>query len=124
MARVIPTEVKKIISVTKKTDLQVEPFITAANLLVTEELAGKGFTNARLKEIERWLAAHFLAIDEDKARVVEVGIGESRRRMGENTRGVLGETLKMTRWGQQAMLLDSSGTLSTLATQKARLTIL
>ena len=61
MARATEAEVKEIIE-TDRTDEQVTPFLKAANLLVTDVLTGLGYSDDLLKEIERWLAAHFVAI--------------------------------------------------------------
>jgi len=119
--RVIPSEVKEIIT-TELTDL--DAFIAAANTIVEDNLVGKGLSTARLKEIERWLAAHFTAMKEDSARVVEEEVRESRNRYGENTRGVLGEGLKLTRYGQQAMVLDTTGALIALNSTPARFTVI
>lgn len=121
MARVTKQEVLEIID----TDIEnIEPFILAATGLVDAKLVGSGLVTAQLKEIERWLAAHFTAIREDGARVVEEEEGESRRRFGENTRGVLGQQLLLTRYGQQAVALDTSGILTDLNNSGvARLTV-
>lgn len=118
--RVTDAEVKEII----ETDLDdLTAFIEPANILVTDLLSAKGYSADRLKEIERWLSAHFTAMLENKARVVEEGVGESRARYGENTRGVLGPGLSLTRYGQQALALDTSGTLMSSAKGTARFTL-
>lgn len=119
--RVTPEDVKEIIS-TETAD--ISSFILAANSIVENKLAtSSGLDDATLKEIERWLSAHFLAMLEDNARVVERETGESRDRYGENTRGVLGPGLNLTRYGQQAIVLDTSGTLASIGNKIARLTM-
>ena len=116
MALVTQDEVKVIID-TGLTDLT--PFIAAAHIIVSEDLSNKGFTNRRLTEIERWLAAHFVAMREDKARLTGVETGDSQYTFG----GELGEDLKFTRYGQQALILDTSGTLAAKGMVTSRLTV-
>ena len=111
MPLVTDLEVKEIIS-TSLTDLTA--FITAADLIVTEDLNDKGLSVARLKEIERWLAAHLVAINEDRARKSGEGIGRSNVQFG----GQYGLGLNHTRYGQQAIILDTSGTLAAKITGK------
>ena len=105
MARVNDAEVRAIIDVdTTITDLA--PFITIANLLVEDKLASSGTSEAMLKEIERWLAAHFVAIRDPRAKSESIG-GISVSYFGQ-----AGEGLKSTLYGQQALALDLSGALA------------
>jgi acyl CoA:acetate/3-ketoacid CoA transferase alpha subunit len=115
--RVTDAEVREIID-TEVTDLTA--FILAANGFVTDMLTGKGLSDDRLKEIERWLAAHFTAMKDFKNRVVEIEAGRGRERTGESVRGVLAQDLRLTRYGQQALVLDTTGTLLTVGKQFAR----
>lgn len=89
-------------------DLNV--FIEMANLLVDEELASSGLSERRLKLIESNLAAHF-ALLAAGGQIVFQAKGESR----ESYAGKYGEGLKSTRYGQAAISLDSTGSLSVLA---------
>lgn len=113
-SRVVGSEVKEIID-TELTDDQVEPFIQAATLLVDSYLSNKtDLSTAMLKEIERWLAAHFIASSVDpREQVVRVGTIEV------NLEGTTGQGLFFSRYGQQAMLLDVTGTLKRLNQPKA-----
>jgi len=113
--RVTGTEVKTIITTVKTAD-QVESFITPANLLVSDALSGSGFSAARLAEIEKWLSAHFVAIDDSSARVTEKEVGEA----SEKYEGRTDMGLKFTRYGQQAMMLDTSGALANLGKRAAK----
>ena len=105
MALVTDDQVRSIIN-TSIEDLSA--FITIADLILTEDLSDKGLSLARLKEIERWLAAHFVAMNEDSARKTGEAIGKSSIQFG----GEYGLGLNHTRYGQQAIILDESGTLS------------
>lgn len=94
--------------------ISLEPFIEAANELVTEICAAvmqdDGVTpfhsNSRLELIERWLSAHFYAVRDPRAHVEQVGLirshFESKVEYG----------LKNTRYGQQALRFDTSGALA------------
>lgn len=112
MARVTSDEVKKIIDIDSSiTDLS--PFITIANLLVTDKLAGSGQSEDLLKEIERWLAAHFVAIRDPRAKSESIG-GISITYAG-NT----GEGFRSTLYGQTALSLDTTGILAKLGSKQA-----
>lgn len=117
MARVTPEEVKEIID-TELTDIYA--FIQTANILVTDLLVNKGIDVDRLKEIERWLSAHFLAMrDQDAGMTTGQTIGDTKVFYSRNS----GKGLNLSRYGQQAMVLDSTGTLAALNRKRARLTV-
>jgi len=112
MARVSSNEVEEIID----TDLsELTPFITAASQLV-DGITGLG--SATLKEIERWLAAHFVAIRDQ--RTVKDSIGDSSHTYG----GKTGMGLDFTSYGQMAKALDTTGHLASLSLKKAGFTYL
>ena len=114
MARVTQAEVEVLLP-TDITDISA--YITAANLLVTDLLDGKGLTDARLKEIERWLSAHFLAMREEGGGIEKHKIGDTEAEWA-----TLGKSLEMTRFGAQAIVLDTTGILSKLGGKVARFT--
>lgn len=105
--RVDQDGVKLIIS-TELTDIL--PFIQAANRIIEDHLEGQGLADATLREIERWLSAHFVAIRENSARVTEESIEDASAKYG----GTYGMGLKSTLYGQTALALDSTDVLSTL----------
>lgn len=112
MALVTSVEVQQIYPTSE--DLAF--FIGAADILVTEELANQGLSVNRLKQIELYLAAHFAVITLERG-------GLTRQRMGDSedfyqlwTNNKIG--LQATRFGQQAIVLDTSGTLAQLGTAK------
>lgn len=134
MARVTASEVKEII-VTEFSGSALDPFITAANLIVTEKLSDVGLSNDLLKEIERWLAAHFIyasnptySSTDTKAKgpVTFERVGETARSYGnimQQIRISLG-VLSSTVYGQQALILDMSGTLASLGKKRASVNVL
>lgn len=116
--RVTTIEVKEIITTTR---IDIDAFITAANSLVTEVLGGEGLGTTRLKEIERWLSAHFLThagTDKTVGQVVEEQIGETRRRFSEG-QASFGK-LDSSRYGKMALLLDTTGKLAGLGKTRAQ----
>ena len=107
MSRVSDSEVKQIIGTNRDTT----PFIQTATLIVDEELVSRGLSDERLRQVELYLAAHYVAIAEEKGALVEAETGDARERYG----GEFEMGLKSTRYGQQAISLDSSGRLAELA---------
>jgi len=102
-------QVKAIITTTRDT----EPFIATAQLLVTEELSSSGHSASRLDQIVLYLAAHFVCITEELGGLKRSRLGEADdtyRQPADNETG-----LSATRYGQQALILDSSGKLASIA---------
>ncbi|MGM0409194.1 MAG: hypothetical protein ACQEQF_00410 [Bacillota bacterium] len=107
--RVTSDEVKEIIN----TEITVDPFITAANLIVTNKLGSSALGDELLKEIERWLSAHLVAVS-DK-RISQESMGDASVKFDTNKKGL---GLDSTEYGQQVKLLDTTGTLSKLGLKK------
>lgn len=89
----------------------IAAFIATANLLVEEDLVGKGLSEARLKEIEKYLSAHFATVTSGEFKWRKVGDATD-----EFVKATMIAGLKGTTFGQQAVSLDTSGTL--LSTDK------
>ncbi len=107
MARARPVDIDGIIDVDSGVDLT--PFITAANELVTELCTDSDYTDDRLTIIETWLSAHFYqvydqAVANEKAGSVSVGYQFK-----------IELNLFQTKYGQTAMLLDTAGNLAALS---------
>lgn len=105
---VSPTQVKQIVA-TEKSDQDIQVFIDTAELVVSEDLAGSGLSAERKEKIALWLSAHFLIISQDNG-----GIRRSKLGDADESYVVPKEQwgLGATHWGQQAMSLDTSGTLA------------
>lgn len=114
MARVTEAEVREIIDVDDS--ISLTPFITAANITITAQMTGSGLAAATLKELERWLAAHFVAIRDPRTSSESIG-GTSVSYNAPK----LGAGLDSTPYGQQVKLLDSTGILSTVGMRRARI---
>jgi len=111
MARVTTAEVKEILS-TNLEENQLRAFITSANILVTDVLAGK-HSGDILKQIELWLSAHFSSIRDQRAAEEKIGDASIRYQ------GRTGLGLDATLYGQQVKMLDTSGTLANLGKKKS-----
>ena len=100
-------KVQKLLNV----DSDVSMFIESAQLIVSEDLANKGLSDQRLAEIGVYLAAHFgqLALYGGQIRSTSVD-GATDKWAGEFKQG-----FTLTAFGQQAMQLDTSKTLVSLA---------
>jgi hypothetical protein len=112
-ARVTVAEVQEIID----TDLalgHIAAFINTAHHLVDEYLLNKGLSSDILAEIEKWLAAHFLSMKDQR---------KSQERMGADWNVVYqGKTdmgLNATLYGQQALVLDTTGSLASTGLKRA-----
>lgn len=111
--RVTAAEVREIIDVSE--DLSLNAFIIAGNALVTAKLSGSGLDEDLLKEIERWTAAHFVAIRDPRVR--ERSLGDAKEKYALS--GGYSGGLDATPYGQQAMVLDTTGILASTMGKRA-----
>ena len=102
MPRISDPEVKAIIE-TDETDLS--PYIAAASAVVDKHLVNHGASDDALREVERWLAAHFLAAKEQQAAQESYGNSSA------TYQGQTGMGLDGTQYGQRAKLIDPTGRL-------------
>lgn len=101
--RVTSADVKAIID----TPLDVCSFITTAHTLVDVLLLDKELSDDMLRQVELYLAAHFAALTEERGGLIRSSTGEGAETMSDSYE--MG--LSLTRYGQQAMVIDTSGTL-------------
>jgi len=113
--RVTLAEVDEIFErdATVVTDLQAVAFMNLANMVVTVNLVDDEdltvvFADLELKEIERWLSAHFMAMKDRRVSSESAG-GVSASYVGSYGLGLDGST-----YGQQVKMLDRSGSLALL----------
>lgn len=92
-----------------------------ATAIVTASSLEDKLTKVRLFEVIRWLSAHFLAMKEERGALRQSETGSSEERYG----GTMTQGLNLTRYGQQAILIDTTGILAAMALPKpkARLTV-
>ncbi|KKK58041.1 hypothetical protein LCGC14_3048420 [marine sediment metagenome] len=118
MARVTVDQVNDIVD----TKRDCTPFIETANLMVTEDLVGKGLTDARLVKIELYLSAHLVVLTEERGGLTRTRTGDATDGYAAPTR--MGTGLELTRYGQMVMQLDTTGTLKASNKLKARFTVM
>ena len=102
MARNTIADVKRIVVTDQVEDDDIPLFQEFAELLVDEELADTGQSDARLKKIELLLTAHFIRLKDKEPK--ESVIGEDR----DEFQGWTSNYWTMSHYGQHAILLDTS----------------
>lgn len=89
----------------------IEPFIAIAAAFTDSRLADKGLSAGALKEVQRYLAAHFMYVTDTGVHgTLRVGDVAERFTKSEKNPG-----LNDSRFGVTAVLMDTSGTLAELA---------
>ncbi len=105
--RVLDTDVEEIIDV--DSSVNVTRFIQTANTLINEILLRAGLSAAILVEIELWLSAHFVAMLQ--RQLTSEAIDDAK----DTFVSKIDLGLRNSRYGQQAIALDSSGKLAALS---------
>lgn len=110
--RTTQVDVRAVIS-TGLEDSEIQSLIALANRQITATLSAAGLTDALLKDIETWLAAHFIAIGKERQteeeRVDDIWVLHQ---------GIFGEGLRGTTYGQMVLMLDTSGLFDTATKRK------
>ena len=104
--RTTPAEVLLVMDNVTLSDTIVNTYILAANRMVNNIL-GVSTTDPILIEIERWLAAHLIAITRERQAKKEGAGGASIEYAGE-----FGMGLSSTSYGQMVMTLDNTGLMA------------
>ena len=120
MPRVTYEEVKEIFETNMDSD-SISAMITAANVLVTNTCAtstSPALSTAELKEIERWVAAHFCCIRDPVALRAKIGDSDQWAFPASVT-VAWGQGLKITVYGQQAIAMDRTGKLASTGMKQA-----
>lgn len=115
MARVTPAEVIEILPAnTALTASSIVPFITSANVFVTDVLTDL-LTDETLKEIERWLSAHMATVVRERLSK-EAGAGGAYIKYA----GEWKDELSSTQYGQMVLMLDTTNKLRNLKDGKSK----
>lgn len=113
--RVTADEVKEIMDGLTASDPVIESFIVAASAVVDKVFAGDTEIGTTLtKELEKWLAAHFIAST--------IFRQSAKEKLGEadiTYVGKWGENLASTSYGQTVRLLDITGKISQIGKSTA-----
>ena len=86
--------------------------------MVNHNLTNKGFSEEYLAEIEKYLTAHLIELRSGQIKKKKLGDAET-----EYT-GTFSEGLSSTRFGQNVLVLDTTGTFDNLGKPKAELEVL
>lgn len=111
MPRTTSSLVSAIIEV--DSNINLTPFITFANELVTEACGALGYSAERLEMIERLLAAHFYTLRDPRPTQEQAGP------VSASYQSKVGLYLSTSHYGQHAKLLDSLGGLADLEKKAA-----
>lgn len=112
-ARNLPAELNQIYPDVVENVDELQPFLDSAHLLVQEEISSVGHSEGRMKLIELYLAAHLAVITLEKGGLVKQRIDDAEETYqvpGFNTVGLV-----TTRFGQQVVILDTSGKMAALS---------
>lgn len=120
-ARVSGGQVKDVIETSLEEAVILGSMINTANLYVDTHLLTVGHTDAVLERIELYLAAHIVALTEERGSLKGGKFGDSSEFLAD----VFDDGFRATRYGQMAITLDTSGTLASLgrANMKAQFTV-
>lgn len=114
MARVTDTDVKELVEVDEDTD--IDWAVETAYDVVTKHLDGVVTPATLLTRIELFIAAHLVSLSVEKGAIVRESTGTASA----NYANIYGEGFRATRWGQQALALDYTGTLLKMTNTKLR----
>ena len=118
VVRVTADEVKEIMDGLTASDSIIETFITAASAVIDQIFAGDTVIGTTLlKELERWLTAHFIASTIFRMSASEK-LGEAEMKYV----GKWGENLASTPYGQTVKLIDITGKMSQIGKSSATIT--
>lgn len=91
-------------------------FIVTANVWREHLLDESGLSTSLLGEIEKYLAAHLVAVAEEKGGLIRETLGDATDAYSDNYSSGLGAT----RFGQIATTLDTTGVLAAKGTAKQK----
>ena len=114
MARITDTDVRELVDTSD--DVDIDWAVEAAEDMVDAHLISVGHTDNILSRITLFIAAHFVALAVERGGLVREGVGGANASYA----NIYGEGFRATRWGQQALALDSSGTLSNVTQIRPR----
>ena len=93
-------------------DSTLQLFVDIANIIRVEDFSTASLSPGRLDMIELNLAAHFAVVSQEYGGLTSQTVGTSEERYHIFSDKLYG--LASTRFGQQALALDTSGVLSTM----------
>ncbi len=115
-ARVSAEQVKEVITTDLDDSLVLSSMVDTANLYVDTHLSDADHSAAMLTKIELYLAAHFVALTEERGGLKGEKMGDASEFLAD----VYSDGFRATRFGQAAINLDTSGILASLGTSKLK----
>ena len=121
MALALPTATDvRVVITTDLTDPQIDSIIADASLAVESCAALATYTSARQQAIIKWVAAHFINFINGQGGAISLNVLGSSSVAYANA--MLGDGLKSSAYGQQALALDPSGCIGKIGS-KAKPTV-
>lgn len=116
-ARVTPGAVKQIVPTQLADDVVLANMIDTANLFIDTHLVPNGTHGETiLAKIELYLAAHFVALTEERGGITRSKFGDA----DESFANIYEQGFKSTRFGQQALAIDTTGILNSITTSNLK----
>ncbi len=116
-ARVTAGAVKEVVPTKLEDSVVLANMIDTANLFIDTHLVPNGtHTAAVLAKIELYLAAHFVALTEEQGGLTRSKFGDA----DESFANIYEQGFKSTRFGQQALAIDTTGILNSIATSRLK----
>lgn len=115
--RIEADQVKEIITTTISDSTILTSMIDTAHVFVDTHLLDYDHPSAILEKIELYLAAHFVSLTSEEGALILSKQGDATDEWDTQH---LGKGLSSTRFGQAALVLDSSGILAGLGTGKLK----
>lgn len=110
---VTATDVNRIYLENTSTGTNLQSFLDLAVDMVAEAgLVAKGLSPTRIDAITLYVMAHFLLISQESGGIQEEKVGDAQQTYVPQDKGATG--LSTTRFGRQALMLDTSGSLASL----------
>ncbi len=110
-ARVTGEEVKEVVNTKIDAGTILTNMVDTANVFIDTHLLSAGLPSEILKKIELYLAAHFVALTEEQGGITRSKMGDA----DESYANVYKPGFGATRFGQQALALDTTGILNSVS---------
>lgn len=104
--RVDDVNLRSILKCGASVDLLI--FMQSANTIVDDFLSTSSLSTGSLKLIETYIAAHLYTVTEERGSLASETIGDATEKYHNTYKAGFGST----RFGQQAIVLDTTGTLA------------
>jgi hypothetical protein len=106
----------RLIITTTLVDASVQAFIDDAELIARGCTVVAGYEEEVQAAIVKYIAAHLISVQSGKSGVLtQKALGDASESYAS---GAMGDMLKASRYGQQALLLDPSGCLANLGKRR------